>query len=342
MILDRMVKKVVFILFAVLLTSCTNQIEFNYLDKSNTSFNNEYIDTSVESSTIFSSEYCSEKETITNNENYQDIIDNEVNNMLKAMIIGDTDAFSKYTPYIEGSNGFLLTSGIKSYKILDMNLSLLNNIDYYYNYYVELEINNSTDYRFSNGLSRWNIGMLYVERWQDYNVYCVYFLPEHINIDNIYRIGQNKYADLAYYFTFSFKCFETLDMLGIVDRYGKSEFTDMFQTFMFGVAPDYDNYTYNFASEVLYKYLGVEYNDWDMEYKYFGKGLWKRWDMTSVYAIINDQTTDYIDITFYADYVYLTPAKKMRYYFILNGDSIQLTSIELLEDYGYEPNWEIN
>lgn len=33
--------------------------------------------------------------------------------------------------------------------------------------------------------------------------------------------------------------------------------------------------------------------------------------------------------------------KKMRYYFTYINDSIQLTGTELIEDYGYEPNWNM-
>ena len=63
--------------------------------------------------------------------------------------------------------------------------------------------------------------------------------------------------------------------------------------------------------------------------------------MTTVYAVITEQTDSYIDMVYFADYVYLTPAKKMRYYFTYINDSIQLTGTELIEDYGYEPNWNM-
>ena len=49
-----------------------------------------------------------------------------------------------------------------------------------------------------------------------------------------------------------------------------------------------------------------------------------------------------MEMTYFADGVLLQPSKKIRYYFTDNNGKIQLVSTELLEDYGYEPNWDIN
>lgn len=352
-ILKIKIIKAFLISFILLLSSCTQQISSEYLDNSSASINNKPTNTQTESATIFTPAYCSENETISDNNNHQDVIDYEINGMLNAMITGDIDTFSKYTPYIEGSNGFLSKSGIKSYKILDRSLSLLNSVDCYYNYFVELEINDSNDNRFDNGSSRWNIGMLYVERWQDYTVNCVYFLPEHISIDNIYHIGQNKYADLSYYFTFSFNCFETVsDIRKYCFNMNGAAFVDGVRAFVRiadeEVMPQITNeygdiyYSKEDVNTIIFKYLGITDYSWDDNFIGLGGDrLWKVWDMTTVYAVITEQTDSYIDMVYFADYVYLTPAKKMRYYFTYINDSIQLTGTELIEDYGYEPNWNM-
>lgn len=97
------------------------------------------------------------------------------------------------------------------------------------------------------------------------------------------------------------------------------------------------------GTTIVSEYLGITDYSWNENFTGLGGDrLWKVWEMKTVYAVITQQTDSYIDMVYFADYVYLTPAKKMRYYFINNNWKIQLVSTELLEDYGYEPNWDIN
>ncbi len=97
------------------------------------------------------------------------------------------------------------------------------------------------------------------------------------------------------------------------------------------------------VTTIVSEYLGITDYSWNENFTGLGGDrLWKVWEMKTLYAVITQQTDSYIDMVYFADYVYLTPAKKMRYYFINNNWKIQLVSTELLEDYGYEPNWDIN
>ena len=97
------------------------------------------------------------------------------------------------------------------------------------------------------------------------------------------------------------------------------------------------------TNTIVSEYLGMTDYLWDENFTGLGGDrLWKVWDGKTVCAVITEQTDSYIDMVYFADYVYLTPAKKMRYYFTDNNGKIRLVSTELLEDYGYEPNWDIN
>ena len=79
------------------------------------------------------------------------------------------------------------------------------------------------------------------------------------------------------------------------------------------------------VNTIVSKYLGISDYSWDENFIGLGGDrLWKVWDMKTVYAVITEQTDSYIDMVYFADYVYLTPAKKMRYFFTNINDSIQL------------------
>lgn len=300
------------------------------------------IGTSVSTSTDKSDKISSTTSVskISNN-----LYNDSVGQMLQALIDKDESVLKDTMSYIESESGYLYSVDFSGYQIVDEYDVLLWN-NKYRNYVVNLDITNSRDNRFKIGKTQWNVGICFVEIKDSCQVNCIYFLPVNINPESIYdRTLNNKVADLAYNFSYSFNGFKTVDNIQEFPReYENEDFTDRFQTFMFGIQEKPENkvYTYDFADEILKKYFGIEQYKWDTNIEYFGVDLWKRWDMTSVYAIINNQSNNYIDMTYFADSVYLTPAKQMRYYFKQNDDNIQLTGTELLKDYGYEPNWEIN
>lgn len=285
--------------------------------------------------TVASSTSCkctTETETsLQINENSNDFF---LNNIMDAIIDKDEDELWRIG-YIEGENGFLYNVNFKSYEIL-------NNFRYRrYDgvkisvYLVKLVISDSSDIRFPNGTSIWNVGISEAG-------FCTFFLPETIDEQQISEYYNNKYAQIGRYYTFSFPEYNNIkDTKTLANANEKKAFEDGIKDFVIGLRPELRNggevlIEKTTVNEVLKQYLDIEdcnFNDNTLGIKCDSN----RWQSETVYALINEQCNKYIDVTYYADFAYITPAYKIRYYFNNENNPLNLTEVKIIEDYGYNP-----
>lgn len=252
--------------------------------------------------------------------------------------------------YPENNAGYLFNVDFESYKILSISKDNIKGIPLN-NVLVEFIVSTSNDLRFPVGTSFWNLGI------SQENNGLIYFLPECENVNSIYCPSEcfESKADIAYLFSHAFMFYESIDDMNnlpaIVNKKAdelNGEYSYRFlcgvQTFIFPFGlkanPSFDE-----VNQLLFDYLGIHDYCWredkyyEPEYGISGE-YWKGWSDSSCRIIINTETNEYIDMTYYADNIYLVPAKKMRYFFRNNGKNLQLISVKLLEDYGTEPNEE--
>lgn len=265
------------------------------------------------------------------NENNNDFF---LDNIMAALIDKDEGELWRIG-YIEGEKGFLYNVDFKSYKILNiLSFQRADTVEEFV-YTVELNISRSSDIRFPVGTSIWNIGVLESE-------FCIFFLPETIDKHKIDEYWANKYAQIGRYYTFSFN--ENND---IQDTKKLSETVEVdileegVRSFLIGMKPELRNggdvfVEKNVVDEVLNQYLGI--SDCSLcDDKSIMKCDSNRWQSETVYALISEQCDEYIDITYYADFTYITPAYKIRYYFNNENNPFNLTEVKTIEDYGYKP-----
>lgn len=276
----------------------------------------------------------------------------KLDEMMSSLIQKDADTWKKYIwYYAEGDSGYLYNVDFEDYEIIDFSVTEKHEL---YRcktavFDVEISVSKSNDIRFPQGRSRWKI-MLY---GNDLNC-CMYFLRDIYSDAGIYlETSENEAAELGYVFSYSFNCFETVnDIREYCFNMDHEAFLDRLKAFVSvadEIIPQIGNewgdpyYSKDDVNTIISKYLGINDYSWDENFAGLGGDrLWKVWDMKTVYAVITEQTDSYIDMVYFADYVYLTPAKKMRYYFTDNDGALRLIGTELLEDHGYEPNWDCN
>ena len=267
--------------------------------------------------------------------------------MMNSFIQKDADTLQQY---IYSYDGYLNNVDFTDYEILDFSVTEEHELycckTAVFN--IEIGVSKSNNMCFQPGRSQWKI-MLYGDNLNN----CMYFLRDIYSDVRIYsENSENEAAQLGYVFSYSFNCFETVnDISKYCFNMNDVAFVDGIRAFVRiadEVTPQIINeygdiyYSKEDVNTIISKYLGITDYSWDKNFIGLGGDrLWKVWDMTTVYAVITEQTDSYIDMVYFADYVYLTPAKKMRYYFTYINDSIQLTGTELIEDYGYEPNWNM-
>jgi hypothetical protein len=238
--------------------------------------------------------------------------------------------------YIEGANGFLYSVDFESYEIVSCSETVFfNSSDICYDYWVELNISKSKDERFPIGKSMWNIGLSNMQ-------YCYYFLPESFDKNNISAYWQNKSAMICSYFSFSFNDSNTVkDISKYIISLGQENLVDSLRAFIIGVNPQIGNggevfVTKSQVNEILEQYFEISDYMWSDEFLGIHcDSNW--WQMRTVFALLNEQTEEYIDVIYYADFAYITPAMTIRYFLNQNDNNIQLMATELLCDYGYEP-----
>lgn len=330
-------------------TSATEQ----YIEQaSETTVTTSAAETSTTQITEASEEYSDNTETSADNDiTLEELAVMRLDEMMNSLIQKDADTWQNYTwHYFEGDDGYLYNVDFEDYKIIDFSLTEEHELYRYAAavFNVEINVSESNDIRFPQGWSRWKILL-----GGDKLNFCAYFLSDIYSEAELYEVADSKPAELGYVFSYSFKCFETIsDIRKYCLDMDYEAFLDGLRAFIRvadDVTPQTSNkwgdpyYSKDDVNTIVSKYLGITDYSWDENFAGLGGDrLWKVWDMTTVYAVITEQTDSYIDMVYFADYVYLTPAKKMRYYFTYNDDTIQLLGTELLEDYGYEPNWEYN
>lgn len=277
--------------------------------------------------------------------NPEEIAHNGFEDMMQAWIDKDEEKWKNHIiSYPEGKEGYFYQVDLEEFRIINESYEYDDNFcNYYYNCDVEITVSSSNDSRFPEGKSVWKVLMN--------SGVLGYFLPENIDTDNLYYgDGQNEYALLGYQFSYSFQCFHSVDdMTGLPDDIGRDRFIDGMRAFSNcfhadgKTENDENSYSQFRVNEIMGDYLGIQNFQWNNDFNqaYFEGQLWKLWDMKEPHIIINEQTEDYIDMTYYADFVYLTPAKRMRYYFVQDKVHLRLIAVELIKDYGYEPNWEM-
>lgn len=338
-------KKVVLLIisYIFLLCSCSDVLSMPNNKIENTVSSNEVICTTI--SSYFNTATTTSSEIYGTNLSDKELARIYLNDTIQAFINKNENQWVQHMgEYVEGKDGYFYNTEVENYKIFNESFTY-NNIfhNYYYNASVELSILNSKDDRFPVGKSVWNIMM-------SSDGLVLYFLPKDIKEDKIFNLYyvQSELSNFGYIFSYSFNSFDTIENIDEVPNIiGKENFISGLKTFCCAVSPESNDGfgEYHFSqtkvNEIMDNYLGINNFQWkdNFDEGEFEGQLWKKWDMRTCYIIINEQTDEYIDMTYYADYVFLTPAKKMRYYFEESRGNIQLKATELLDDYGYEPNW---
>jgi len=332
---------------------CSCSVKDNYVVQENTSSINNVDIIKTETDSIETvNEDVEERHSNTptplhSNTSLEEMAKIELDNMMNSLIQKDAEAWRQYVyRYIEGNKGYLYSVDFEDYEIIDFLVMEKNPI---YNcstaaFNVEIDVSESNDIRFLPGRSQWNI-MLYGE---DFNS-CMYFLSDVYSSEGICsENSENEAARLGYAFSYSFNCFETINNISeycfAIENESLHSGLRAFLYLMSNVTGE-PLQTNKDSDSTISKYLGIDdhiLNERITEMGGLGGDIWKTWDMKEVHAVITEQTDNYIDIVYFGDYVYLTPAKKTRYYFTKNNETIQLIGTELLEDYGYDPNWELN
>jgi hypothetical protein len=162
---------------------------------------------------------------------------------------------------------------------------------------------------------------------------------------------------VAVYFSLSFNCYETTS----VDEYLKTILANEKPLYNYGISPVYGTGVFAWAmkndvpeplpptpSELeLYDifpadYLNAVFNyslvtDVDMnDYCKQAEGkIWTFWESSGEYGSY-EITDDYIEITYYADWSHIVPAKTVRYFFD-DSEFPRLERLELAHDFGYVP-----
>lgn len=324
-------------LLSLFLSACSNNgqsLNSTTTYRTNSEFSN---------NTVIISEFTSEATTdITP---YYETVQKELNTVLQALI--DKNESELWRIKYKSADDFLDHTDFTSYEIVSNSNWQRDDKAFISEFLIELNVLQSTDNRFPIGTSTWRIGFINENVW--------FFLPQEYDAPYLYEnIKVNPYAELGFMFSYAFP-FETInDIQDLPYIYDKKDFLNYLHTFILGISPElkvgadygngaYGEYNYNKEriNEIISDYLGIENYIWDESFTGFS-GICAETVTVSDFVIINELTDNYIDMTYFADYVYLKPAKKMRYYFTDNKETIQLTGTELLEDYGYEPNWELN
>lgn len=287
---------------------------------------------------------------------FEELASTRLDEMMTAWINKDEAAWSEYFYGYDSSVSCFKNVDVKSYSVLGAKTYYdgIFTSDDMQLFTIELDILQSNSKWFSDGKSVWNV-LLGKSDWNKrFDTMCLYFIPDNFNENDFYPYNnENKYADLGYTFTYSFNCFETVkDIREYCLAMDYETFLDGLRAFVRTadeVTPQIINewgdpyYSKDDVNAIVSKYLGMTDYSWNENFAGLGGDrLWKVWDMKTAYIIITERTDSYIDLIYFADYNYFTPAKKMRYYFADNDGTVQLLGTELIEDYGYEANWECN
>lgn len=261
-------------------------------------------------------------------------LQNELDMLLQALIEKDESELWRIG-YIEGKDGFLYNVDFESYKILNsISLQRTDMVEEFI-YVVELNISESSDNRFPIGTSFWNIGF-------SGSGICTFFLPQSVDKNAINEYRNNERANIGRYFTFSFdENNDIQDIRRLEEEVGNDVFEEGVKSFIIGVKPELGNEGEVFVEkhivdEILNQYFGISDHDLCNENSVLKCDSY-RWQSESIYALIDKQSNEYVDIIYYADFAYITPAYKIRYYFDNENNPINLTAVELLEDYGHKP-----
>jgi hypothetical protein len=168
---------------------------------------------------------------------------------------------------------------------------------------------------------------------------------------------------IAAYYSFSFECYETTDVDSFLKSIAKEHgfidesYTDIYWGSVVHCAMQYtyvaDNflpepprsepndsngmsltYTAKTMNKVLHDSLvtNIDLNEYCSE---ITDSVWMDWEssgLNGTYII----TDDYVEITYYADWYHIIPAKTIRYYFD-DSETPRLERLELTHDFGYEP-----
>ena len=325
-------------LILLLLCSCSKENELNAESKyTHESLSSDSVSENINTAVV--SEITSE--TTTDILSPCELSKKELVIILQALIEKNESELWRIS-YRKDRDTYLNNVNFESYNILNSSSWQRDDKALISEYLVELVVSKSTDDRFPIGKSTWKVGFINNNIW--------YMLPQEYNSPYLHEnIRINPYAELGFMFSYAFP-FETItDLKTLPYIYSEKDFSSYLQKFILGISPEFKagaergaygkyNYSVERINKIIGDYLGIEDYVWSDDFTGFS-GILGETIMISDFVIINEQTDEYIDMTYFADYVYLTPAKKMRYYFKQNGDNIQLTGTELLKDYGYEPNW---
>lgn len=291
---------------------------------------NFYNDTTISETTIYNLHKNEFSTNVENNNSggYVSIVDG----FLNALIEKDEAKLKELSHYCEGQKGFLYKVNFESYDILEYDevTPYADNgcDDVYYQYTVGVNITDSTDDRFPVGYNVWEIQIAF-----GISPYIVYFIPKDYNFDGKCGIfNLNSQERIAYSFSHAYSYFDTIeDMNNLPKTIGETAFLQSSKNFLYAY---YNSEITDFitAKKYLQLLLDVPTNLLDTSFSVpsdYGKEL-----ECDLYFTITEENDDFLDVVYYADSIFLTPAKKIRYYF---NTEKQLYKTEILDDYGYNP-----
>lgn len=263
------------------------------------------------------------------------LYDYNITELCKALVNKNKEIINQYMFFNDGNIQFIDNINFESYKILSGKDSCLyeeyGRKDIFSEYLVSFYISSSNDARFPVGESKWKICFT-----SGLNAFCYYFIPEDSEINSLlYKKYEKNYdykmENVAYAFTFIFGCCKDITKFSqLSDLYDETELQSKLEQFACATNEFKDDENEKNVTVTLF----------DTEFKILIKNngaIGKMYESSLVYTI-NVVENNYIDITFYADGSYFTPAKRFMYKFNIDeNNTLMLVSVSLIDDYGNEP-----
>jgi hypothetical protein len=258
----------------------------------------------------------------------------------------------------ETSYNYLIENvDISDYEVISDVEILHAEIPYYYIDRCEIKVNvtRSDAPNFPVGERIWII---------EYNEYAIDDLRDSEYVHTYLSGFNQEELDLrvktAMYYSISFECFETANVDSFIktkaEEYGFIS-DNNFDDYWYSVVIDAMQYTYitkdflpepplyqeddmsqkytaDYMNKVLHYSLDtdIDMNNYCSEIQ---DKVWRDWESGGEYGSY-EITDDYIEITYYADWSHIVPAKTVRYFFD-DSEFPRLERLELIEDFGYEP-----
>lgn len=261
------------------------------------------------------------------------LYDYNVTELCTALVDKNKDIIDQYMFFSDGNIQFIDNINFESYKILSGKDSCLyeeyGRKDIFSEYLVSFYISSSNDERFPVGESEWKICFT-----GGLNVFCYYFIPYNSDIDSyIYKQyiknNDNIMENISYAYSLIFNCYQDIDDFSMLSEHFNE--TELYYNVESFLSKMYDCQKNKLNENALITFLG---SGFELRENNINSKLFE----SSLFYIVDEIGYDYIEITYYADCSYFTPAKKLRYNFNIDENNVfNLSNVKLVDDYGYEP-----